>query len=371
MRALRRSIDRLTKRDWPDGALEKYVGAVDGACLAYAKDDGLRVNAASGGTVSAILIDLMEQGAIDGALTCRGVVRDGHVRAEFFISQSRDDILQSQGSKYVPANFTGEGMSLIKSFPGRLAVVGLPCDISVLRRRMEKDPAIADKIELTLAIVCGHNSESTLVDQVTAKLESEAGAKLTGYRFRRGHWRGKLNARFDNGKEIDDSYGSRFGLYQNLYFWSEKKCFQCNDHFGYQADISLGDVWSQYLRNEKVKYSGVLTRTTQGRALFDSVRSHGALETRPASAVELLDGQARTAPYHYNVSARAPIAGKYGLKLKDNLAEPVRWNERLVAHLTLYNWRWSNTAAGRRIIFKIPKPVLKAYLYFMKFLESF
>ena len=372
-RLLAGTIGALTRRAWPEGAAEKYIGANLGAYLAHALDGSLRTNAASGGVVSAILIDLLEKGKIDGALVCRSVIRDGKVRAEFFIARNKTEILQSQGSKYVPVYFAREALPLIEKFQGDLAVVGLPCDIEFIRRRMEKETSedsTGAKVRLLIAIVCGHNSETPLVDRVARVLERETGSKINGYRFRSGLWRGELSATFDNGMESKRSFSSRFGLYQNLYFWSEKKCFQCHDHYGYKADISSGDVWSLKLRNTPIKYSGVIARTQAGRNMFDGAVRAGAIETKPIAASLILDGQARTGPFHYNVSARVSAAKFHGLKLKDKVFEPVKWNDRISAHIALLNWRWSMSKTFGKLIFRIPRPFLKVYLYFFKFLES-
>ncbi len=361
---------RLVSRNWPQDAIDKYMGHFADAYLAYAQDETLRVNAASGAAVSAILIHLLETGIIDGALVCRTIIRNGHVRGEFFVARCREDVVASQGSKYVTLYFVRDALPLIDSFQGKMAIVGLPCHVDIMRRRMKRVPSVGNKVRCLIALICGHSSEKELVDNLTEVLENEAGSKLKRYDFRRGHWRGKLCANFEDGSQIEHPY-SRFGLYQNLYFWSEKKCFQCHDHFGYNADLSAGDVWSFHLRNDPIKYTCILTRTEQGKEIFGSAVSSGALCAKTVPAKELLDGQARTAPFHYNLSARIGAARLHGLKLKDTVREPISWNHRMVAHMALFNWRWSKNEKWSRLIFKIPKPILKAYLYLFKFLESF
>ena len=86
---------------------------------------------------------------------------------------------------------------------------------------------------MTIALFCGHTTETTLVDGLTRKLSALAGgAKLTKFRFRSGHWRGRLTAEFDNGTVIEKP-SSYYLLYHNLYYGTPKKCMFCGDHFGY------------------------------------------------------------------------------------------------------------------------------------------
>ena len=57
----------------------------------------------------------------------------------------------------------------------------MPCDISALRHRCEKEPTLAKKVVLTIALFCGHNSRTGLVDEITSRLELEAEQKLRDY----------------------------------------------------------------------------------------------------------------------------------------------------------------------------------------------
>jgi hypothetical protein len=82
-------------------------------------------------------------------------------------------------------------------------VCGLPCDISNLRRWEERDPELADRVALRIALFCGHNSRKELIDGITLRLSREASpARLVDFHFRRGHWRGALLATYSNGVSI-------------------------------------------------------------------------------------------------------------------------------------------------------------------------
>lgn len=365
-----RFVGRLVHRDWQSADLRKYIGSFRNTYLTYAHDEALRTFSASGATVSAILIHALEAGEIDGALVCRTVVENGRVRAHYFIARSRSDILTARGSLYVELKFVTDALPQIEEFEGRLAVVGLPCHIDILRRRMKRDLPFANKIKVLIALVCGHSSKAELIDNVTARLTRDEGCDLAAFHFRKGHWRGISTATLSDGRAVEFPF-ARFSLYQNLYFWSEKKCFQCTDHFAYNADISAGDIWSIELKNSPIKHTSIITRTDAGQAFFDSAVSSGRLQVAPVSAGDIMQGQARTAPFHYNLTARLFAARRGGLTLKDTVHEPVHWNHRLVAEMAMFNWRWSQSARWSKYIFKVPKPLMRAYLLMFKALESF
>jgi coenzyme F420-reducing hydrogenase beta subunit len=358
----------LLSKHWSEDEIERYVGPCRSAYIGYAADDMIRLGAASGGIVSAMLIYALESGMIDGAVVCRTVVRDGRVRNAFVAARSRGEILDARGSSYVASAFVPEVFDLIRAFEGRLAVVGLPCDLKNLASWGGNHPADIRKVVLTLSLFCGHASQPELVDAVASRMGSGGSASLERFRFRSGRWRGKMLARFSDGSVEERPFGD-FGLYQNLFFFCSPKCLHCCDHFGYSADLSAGDVWDYRLRKSPVKHSGLLCRSGRGEEIVRSAMEAGALLCDEVPVARILDGQRRSAPSHYNVSARARAGRRFGIVIRDTVGARVRWHEYLAAWIRLANYRWSRSERAP-LIFKTPKPLLKLWLYLMKGLES-
>jgi len=362
-------IDRFLKKYWSSEEIALYVGTYQCAFLSHATDAQVREKAASGGSTSAMLIHGLTNNHYEGAIVCKTMLEDGKVRPHFCIATSPDDILAARGSKYVETRFLREVLPLIRHFEGRVAVVGLPCDITALKRCCAKEPELASKIALTYALFCGHNSRTTLIDEITARVERQTGKKLKNYRFRVGHWRGCIEAEFEDGTILTKPT-KFFNDYQNLFFFSQRKCMICNDHYGYNADISMGDVWLFRLRDHPIKHTGMIVRTDAGLKAYTAAFNAGAIESSELDIREIMDGQSRIGPSHYNVSARSKAARLIGLKLKDTVSQPVSWHAYLNALITLGNMRLSEKEWGKQLIFLTPRPILKAYLYLKKALES-
>lgn len=144
----------------------------------------------------------------------------------------------------------------------------------------------------------------------------------------------------------------------------------CHDHYGYVADISVGDVWLFRLKDDPIKHTGVITRTGRGQSAYDAAFDSGKVQASALDVRDIMDGQARIAPSHYNVSARCKAGRLLGIKLKDNVHMPVSWHAYLNALITLANMRLSEKEWGRRLIFATPRQFLKVYLYLKKALES-
>ncbi len=365
-------IKRLRQAIWhksftPD-QLRRYVGEFEQCYFTYAADEAVRANAASGGSVSALLIYLLESGQIDGALVCQTALHDGKPRPEFAIARTRDEIMAAQGSKYAAVYFSNDALPLIEAFDGRLAVVALPCDATILGRTRARNAALDAKIALVITLFCGHNSEPVLTDAIVDRLGRGRGP-LTDYRWRTGHWRGNLEATFADGTQIVRPFET-FSDYRNLYFFAQPKCHHCFDHFGYHCDISAGDIWSPRMKANPIKHTALIARTPAGNALIAAALGDGALVGSQEPVDEIANGQARTAPFHYNVTSRARVGRLFGVRIKDRTDARVRPVDYAIAFIALLNERASRTRIGRAVILRAPRPVIRLYLYLLKGLES-
>lgn len=359
--------DRIGRKHWTQEEIEKYVGRYLQVYFTYAKDESFRKSAASGGSTTALLAFLLESGQIDGALVLKTEVVDGRLTCRFVIARSRAELMSCQGSKYMAVYFTRDALPLIRAFEGRLAVVALPCDATMLTRLREKEPETAEKVRLIIALVCGHNSEPELTHHIADELGRGHG-KLIRYSYRTGHWRGHLTAVYEDGSEVQRPF-KYFSDYRNVYLFAQNKCHRCYDHFGYDCDISSGDIWSLYLRRNPIKHTALISRTEAGERAILAARDAGVLDVEAKDIVEVLDGQSRTLPFHYNVTSRARIGKFFGLQINDRVNARVRWHDYLVAAIAMANSRATQTELGRRVVKKLPRPLLRGYVYLFKALE--
>lgn len=359
----------LLKRQWTGEDVDKYLGKHEQCYLAYGADESVSRMAASGGTTSALLIHSLNRGVIDGALVCAAEIREGKVRPRYFIASTQEEILSAQGSKYIAGRFMADALPLIRAHGGSLAVVGLPCDIAGLRRMCGNHQDLNDTIRCFIGLICGHNSQEALTDHITEKLQKKAGASLTRFQYSVGHWRGRMRAEFDDGTAME-RHSYLFKLYHNLFFFAERKCLSCSDHFAYHSDLSLGDVWSPEMKRLPEKYNSLIVRTGAGAEWVREAIKDGRVIAREVDAATVLDGQSRIAPFHYNVRARSKAGKLLRVALPDAPGGRITLASCLAALAALFNWKWSQGKASG-LIFKIPRVLLKLYLVFFKGLQSF
>lgn len=358
-------LDRVSIRDWTDEELTGYLGSVRYSSLAYASDADFREMAASGGGVTALLWSAIESKVADAALVVVTSVTDGKVRGQFVLARTKAELLAAQGSKYVAVNFVRDALPIIRDFDGRIAIVALPCDITMLNRRAALEPdTVGAKIALTVGLFCSHNSRPELVDMVGERIERQHGAALDRFVFRTGHWRGRMSFELEDGTKGSQST-SHLNDYRNLSLFSERKCLSCNDHFAYDADISAGDVWLYALRRRPIKPTIMLIRTTRGEAVYEAALASGALTAEEVAPRMALDGQARSAPHHHDTAARRSAGRLLGVRIRSDRRR-TRPMAFIDAFITVAGTRLTETDRGRRLVALVPRPLIRVLLVVRK-----
>ena len=193
--------------------------------------------------------------------------------------------------------------------------------------------------------------------------------ELAYYQHRVGHWRGEQLFVYADGSEERVSCETFKDLF-NLYFFCEKKCLYCHDQFGYDSDISMGDLWHSSMKDNPIKMNAVLSRTPKGEAVLREAIQNGTVIANDLSTDLLMEGRARTIRGHYNISARAKAGKLLGFKIKDTIQAKVNLWDWLTAFIILFNYRLSTKAWGRKLILRMPKSVWTLYLYLFKGIES-
>lgn len=350
--------------------LDYYTGKVDSLFCGHASDLTICGNAASGGIVTGLLAGMLGRGEIDAALVWKLVIEDGTMRAVPVFARSAEELAAAQGSIYFAFPPLGAGLvGQLRSFDGRLAVVGLPCAVSALRRLMEKDSVLKAKIVLLIGLFCGHTSRPALIDTMLDR-KGVARRNLAAFRFRRGLWRGEAEAVMRDGSRRcwPTAY---YNLYQNLFIQCHAPCMNCFDHFAEGADLSCGDIWTQAHRHDSVKHSMVAGRTAAGTAALERARDTGDLLLQPESQATLFASNKRAAIFHKAIRARSLVGRWVGMRIPVPAeARPARWNELLAAMMIVPLYRFSVGGHGK-LLFRLPRIILKGWLYAFKALTNF
>jgi coenzyme F420-reducing hydrogenase beta subunit len=237
-----------------------------------------------------------------------------------------------------------------------------------LKSYLNHHPAARRKVKVVLSLFCGHLSTEGLTNHVINQMRPKKEAELVDFRYRSGHWRGKLTAKFDDNSVVERPF-SFFSDYQNLNFFLERKCLHCFDHTGYYSDISLGDIWLQEMKDEPIKHSAVIAKTKTGFDIIEKTAQDGDLTLVEKPISLIAEGQSRSLKIHYNISARAKAGYLLGVQINDHVNEKVRWVNFIIAYILIFNHKLTQSSRGKRLVCWMPRPLIKGYLYFLKGLE--
>ncbi|RLC74809.1 MAG: hypothetical protein DRI81_13190 [Chloroflexi bacterium] len=350
--------------------IQRYLGFPDACYLGYAVQKETRARAASGGVVSALLIYLLEQDIIQGALVSRTVVEGGRIQARPFIAHSREEVLAAQSSIYIEFPWLREARPLLEETEETLAIVGLPCHVRALRRLETRNPALEHKIRLHVGLICGRSSSKKLLLNVLAR-KGIPEEKVMDIRFREGHWRGRMHIWLRDGSEITFPFQD-FSLYRNLHFYCERRCLHCADPLGEQADIVCGDAWLSELRKQPIKHSLIISRTDQTTCWVQEMMEQRLLAVGDAPPETVFRAQRRgLIPARRGKEAKSRIGRLLGYRVRSQGAWRSRWNDYLMAAIVLLNHRWSHNRKLSPLIFHIPKPFLRLYVLVLSLLKQF
>ena len=232
--------------------------------------------AQDGGLVSALLIGLLEAGAIDGALVARGS-RTQPWKGEPYLARTPQEVVACAGSFYnqtmALAALDLKGHDLPPR--PRIAVVGTPCEVEAIRA-MQARPwswgaQRVDAVLLTIALLCtkSFNYEKLMVGEI----QRQRGIPLEQV--------GKVDV--IHGKLlVEDLDGNTLVSepVRDFHGAALKGCDECADFLGRAADISVGSVGSED------GWSSVLVRTEVGLRAVERVRDR--LDLRDLDRVEAL-----------------------------------------------------------------------------------
>lgn len=175
----------------------KMVGRYEKCFTGYSNDFEVRYHSASGGMVSQFLIWLLENKKIDGAVVTR-FDQENSLLVKTFIATTREDIIAARSSKYAPVTLNRAVQDIKAASGSRYVIVGLPCHIQGLRKLMEIDKKLRDKVVGLFGIYCSCGRSFYMTEQVF-KERGIPKDKITYFQYRDEGCLGKMVVKVPEG----------------------------------------------------------------------------------------------------------------------------------------------------------------------------
>jgi len=264
---------------WLFGEVKKYY-------LGHAADPETRRLGASAGILTAILLYLLENKLIDGAIVLR-MRKDKPYLTEPFIATTREEIMAAAQSKYTisPVN------QILAKLPGNyqsLAYVGLPDQVMAIRKLQQlKHPSVA-KINYVFGPFCGSVLKFSAIKSFLRTHGVRDVSEIKSLEFRAGEWPGYFKIELKPGRII--SVRKFHANYLIPFHITDYSLYQV-DHTNELADVSVGDAWAPIYEQRGQGWSMALARSAKGLKLIEQMVAQKALTLEEVDLTHALSMQ--------------------------------------------------------------------------------
>ncbi|MCD4844708.1 MAG: Coenzyme F420 hydrogenase/dehydrogenase, beta subunit C-terminal domain [Methanosarcinales archaeon] len=256
--------------------------------IGYSTDHDIRYNSTSGGFITQILIYLLEEKIITGALVTKLKI-DHPLEPQPFIARTKEEIIEASKSKYcpVPANIVLKDILNSKDTE-KFAVVGLPCHIQGIRKAQQLNNKLKEKILFVIGITCNHTPTFLATEFFLKKMNLKK-ENVKKIEYRGEGWPGLMKINLSSGKciFINDYWSSGFG--QGFF---PIRCTLCCDHMAELSDVSFADAWLPEIQsNDNIGTSIVIIRNYRLNDFFNEMVNRNLITLRSIGANKVIQSQ--------------------------------------------------------------------------------
>lgn len=308
---------------------EKMVGHYEKCFTGYSTDYDVRYHSASGGMVSAFLIWLIENGKIDGAVVTK-FDKENPLLVKTFIAKTREEIISARSSRYSPVSLNTAAQDIKSASGTRYVIVGLPCHIEGMRKLMEIDKKLREKIVGLFGIYCSGGRSFYLTEYMFRERGIDTD-KLRYFQYRDEGCLGKMVVKLPSSEKnivrVTNSHSENAlcndevhykELYQSYYhplrsFFIPNRCNYCIDHYAELADICFGDIHIKPYSEDKIGVNSIIVKDRKWLSLLDECKRSGAVHLDEVPFKTVSDSQRMSFKKKGRFGAFIGIGKKLGL----------------------------------------------------------
>jgi len=258
-------FDEINRFVFGKQAEDLFLGNYAGCYIGHAIWDGeAPKTVSSGGMVTALMTLAMEEHLIDNAVVTR-MRRDRPLEPEVFIARTREELVSSAGSKYVPVPVNATLRSVLRK-DETFGIVGLPCHMAGIRKAEMASGELRKNLILHMGLFCSHNVNFFGTQFLLEKLHIRED-EITRLDYRGSGWPGGMSIGFRDGREKFIPMNSYYPLFAPFFF-TPTRCLLCSDGTNELADISFGDAWLRKLVDRGRGQSLIIARSQVGEQLL-------------------------------------------------------------------------------------------------------
>jgi coenzyme F420 hydrogenase subunit beta len=266
---------------FPNQQYSLELGFYNSIRAVHSNSEEVLKNASSGGIMTELALYLLEEKLVDAIVSTNFYYTKQGPRTQTKLVKTKIDMLNSQGSKYIPVNMDKLILEL-KDFNGTVAFIGTPCQVSGIRYLQQSDESVNRKIRYVIANFCGGFKDYRNVNGIIKKYKLSK-SKISYFRFRGGGQPGSMAIRETSGKELKLPYPDYM---TETGYQKHKRCKLCVDATGELADFSCGDLWLTDFLKDEFPWSVVICRNKESEKIIQDL-----ITKEKISCKELMESQ--------------------------------------------------------------------------------
>lgn len=284
--------------------------------ITYSTEYKLRYNCASGGTVSTIIIYLLENKFIDEAI-CIKQSENNPLKSNIVLIKNKLDMFLCHGSIYSPVSICDSLNKLLISSK-KYAIVGKPCDIEAISN-LQKNDILFKNIIFKISLMCAGTPSRNGTKQLISYM-GEDRSNIKNIKYRGNGWPGKISIENKSGhiKTINYIDGWNNILSKECI---NARCKYCDDPFGSFSDITVGDAWDpEYLkRNEEGGFNCIICNTIEGIDIINKLIKSNKIYGQKITLDKVLNMQSSLTNKLFNIKDRIIYLANCGIHIDNKL----------------------------------------------------
>lgn len=247
---------------------------------ASSNEDSIRDKASSGGFVTQLLLDLLDEKVVDQVIVVQNSESIQNELAKYLITDKREDILNAQQSKYVQVPIGKAISAICENEYSRYAVVALPCQMYGFYRAMQKLPILKQRIVLTIGMFCGYTYTNECINGLASLLNSNKDNLCSIVGWREGGLPGHFTVKNKENELLSIPFIDEHSV--DVTFYAQNRCLLCKDCLCEYADIVVGDIGKWSSRNTLV-----IPRSQKAHEIISLVKSRQSIDLEPLNIEEI------------------------------------------------------------------------------------
>lgn len=268
--------------------------------LGHSTDPNIRLESASGGVATSLLVYLLTTKQVEAVVVV--IMEDGYPVP--VLTDDPEVVVSARASKYSPVPLM-RIIEELKKNPRKIAMTVTPCQLAAFHMATAKLKKIRDCLVLSIGLFCGQVKDYESVSCIAATLgiRYPGEAKFLGWRC--GPYPGSAWFEMEDGTQKEKPLYPCYSIAVPHY--ALHRCFLCPDGGNWLADMTLGDI-----HGEGMDETVIVCRTGVGEQILRTAQGAGGIKLMDMTTQQV---------------ESCVIKAMTGSKLKPALAR-IRWRQK-------------------------------------------